>query len=149
MIVLVQQKKKNSINFSKANTKFCLSLHYNGNESYLYVNKTEIQKFKGKDNISQYNFCLGSVSKDFTKDKQSKISLDGTVYDFSIDHSSIEKEDILNIHHYIMIKNNIKQCQENIKKIMILLSFLCLLRKYLLDYQLAQLVPLEKRNVCF
>ena len=35
-------EKKFCINFSKANTKFCLSLHYNGNESYLYVNKTEI-----------------------------------------------------------------------------------------------------------
>ena len=38
MIALVQQKK---ISFSKSNTKFCLSLHYN-DESYLYVNKTEI-----------------------------------------------------------------------------------------------------------
>ena len=32
--------EKNSINFSKANTKFCLSLHYNGDESYFYINKT-------------------------------------------------------------------------------------------------------------
>ena len=28
-----------SIEFSKANTNFCLSLHYNGDESYLHVNK--------------------------------------------------------------------------------------------------------------
>ena len=42
MIQRVQQKKKFSINFSKANTKVCLSLHYNDDESYLYVNKTEI-----------------------------------------------------------------------------------------------------------
>ena len=41
MIALVQQKK-NSINFSKADTKFSLSLHYNGDEIYLYVNKTGI-----------------------------------------------------------------------------------------------------------
>ena len=60
MIALVQQKKI-SINFSKANTKFCLSLHYNGEESYLYVSKTDIGKFKAKVNISCYNFCLGSV----------------------------------------------------------------------------------------
>ena len=38
--------KKNSINFSKADTKVCLGLHYNGNESYLYVNKREIYKSK-------------------------------------------------------------------------------------------------------
>ena len=31
-----------SINFTKENTKFCLSLHYNGANSYLFVNDTEI-----------------------------------------------------------------------------------------------------------
>ena len=62
--MLVQQKK-NSINFNKANRKLCLSLHHNGDESYLYVNKTEIYKFKAKDNITCYNFCLGNASKDF------------------------------------------------------------------------------------
>ena len=50
---------KFSINFSKANTRFRISLHYNGDESYLYVNKTEIDKFKAKDNISWYKwYCL-------------------------------------------------------------------------------------------
>ena len=58
--------------------------------------------------MSWYNFSLGSVSKDFTKDGQSEISLNGTLYDFSVDHSSIRKEDILNIHQYLMVKNNIK-----------------------------------------
>ena len=72
----------------------------------MYVNKTEICKFKANDNISWYNFCLGSVSKDFTKYEQSEISLNSTAYDFSVDHSSI-KEDIINIHQYLMVKNNI------------------------------------------
>ena len=67
-------EKKFSDNFSKANTKFYLSLHYNGDESCLYENKTEIYKFKAKDNIGWYTFCLGSISKDFTKDEQSEIS---------------------------------------------------------------------------
>ena len=73
MIALVQQKKKISINFSKANTKLCISLHWYGSESYLHVNKTEIYEFKAKDNISWYNFCVGSVLQDFTKDEQSEI----------------------------------------------------------------------------
>ena len=107
MIALVQQKK-HSINFSKVNTKFCLSLHCNGDECCLYVKKTEIYKFKVKDNISWCNFCLESISKDLTNDEESKISLNVTVYDFSVDHSLIKKEDILNIHHCLMIKNNIK-----------------------------------------
>ena len=75
--------------------------------SYLHVNKTEICKFKANDNISWYNFCLGSVLKDFKKDVQSEISLIDTVYDFSVDHSSIKKEDVLNIHQYLMVKINI------------------------------------------
>ena len=49
----------------------------------MHVNKTEICKFKAKDKISWYNFCLGSVSKDLTIDEQSDISLNGTVYDFT------------------------------------------------------------------
>ena len=100
----MQQKKKISINFSKENKKFCLNLHCNGDESYLHVTKKEICKFKAKDNISWYNFCLRSISKDFTKDDQSEISLNGTMYDFSVDHSSIKKEGILHIHQYLIIK---------------------------------------------
>ena len=38
------------------------------------------------------NFCLGSASKHFTKNKRSKKFLSGAVYDFSVDHSSIKKE---------------------------------------------------------
>ena len=47
-IALVQQKKKSSINFDKPETKFCLSLYYNGDESYLNVNKTEIPNLRQK-----------------------------------------------------------------------------------------------------
>ena len=53
-------------------------------------------------------FCLGSLSKDFIKNEQSEISLNCTLSNFSVDHSSVEKEDILNIHKYLMVKNNIK-----------------------------------------
>ena len=100
-------EKKFSINFSRAKTKFCLSLHYNGDESYLYVNKTEIYKFKRNDNISCNTFCLGSVSKDFTKDKQREISL----YDFSVKTIAQLKNKafLINILHYLrlkMISNN-------------------------------------------
>ena len=93
MVVLLcwYSRKKISINFSKANTKFFLSLHYNGGESYLHVNKTEIYKFKVKFNIIWHNFCLGSASKDFTIDRQSEISLNVTGYDFLVDHNSIKK----------------------------------------------------------
>ena len=70
-------------------------MHYYGDENHLYVNKTSICKFKTKDNISWYNFCLGSISQDFTKDEQSGISLNGIAYDFSVDHNSIKNKTFL------------------------------------------------------
>ena len=79
-----------------------------GDESYLDVNKTEICISKAKDNISWYKCYLESASCDFTKGERSEISLNGTVYDFSVDHKSNKKEDILNIHQCFTIKNNIK-----------------------------------------
>ena len=99
--------EKNSINFRKANTTFCLRLEYNDDESYFHVNKKEICKLNAKDNVSWYNFYLGSITKDFTKDEQREISLNGTVYKFSFVHSSIKKEDNINTNQALMIKTNI------------------------------------------
>ena len=42
-----------SINFTEKNTKLCLSVHYNGVNSYLFVNGTEIFKSKAKDSKIQ------------------------------------------------------------------------------------------------
>ena len=53
------------------------------------------QRFEANNNISWYKYSLGSISKNFTKEEQNEISLNGTVHDFSADHSSIKKEDIL------------------------------------------------------
>ena len=54
-----------SINFTKETTKFCLSLHYNGVDSYLFVDGTEIIKFKANGSeITPHPLCLGSISKD-------------------------------------------------------------------------------------
>ena len=52
------------------------------------------------DNRRWYNFFLGSVLKDVSKDQESEISLNGTVYNFLVDHSSIKIENILNIHKF-------------------------------------------------
>ena len=46
---VLAEEKLYLINFTKQNKKFCLSLHYNGGNSYLFVNGTEIIKFKAKD----------------------------------------------------------------------------------------------------
>ena len=47
---------------------FCLSLHYNEANSYLFVHGTEIAKFKAKDSeIVVTSLCLRNISKDWTK----------------------------------------------------------------------------------
>ena len=52
----------------KINTKFCLSLHCNGTNNYLFLNGKEIIKFKGKDSeIVPYALCLGNIY-DFSTD---------------------------------------------------------------------------------
>ena len=74
-----------SINFSKSKRKFCLSLQYNGDNSYLFVNGTEIIEFKAKDSeIKTYPLCLGNVSVDFSDTNMIETGLNGSVYDFSI-----------------------------------------------------------------
>ena len=58
------QKKKFSINFIKADTKFCLSLHYNADNSYLFVNEEENFKFKTDNkNVKMLTFRLNFVSE--------------------------------------------------------------------------------------
>ena len=62
-----------SINFTVTKRKFCLSLHYNGANNYLFVNGTEIYKFKAKDSeIVASPLCLGNISKDWSTDNMKK-----------------------------------------------------------------------------
>ena len=66
-------EKMYSINFTVTKKQFCLSLHYNGANSYLFVNGTEIYKFKAKDSeIVASPFCLGNISKDWSTDNMKK-----------------------------------------------------------------------------
>ena len=67
-----------SINFTKKNTKFCLGLHYNGANSYLFVNGTQIIKFKAKDSdIVATSLCLGNITKEYFEDNTKKTGLNG------------------------------------------------------------------------
>ena len=101
-------EKMYSINFTVTKKKFCLSLHYNGANSYLFVNGTEIYKFKAKDSeIVASPLCLGNISKDWSVDNMKKTGFTGYVYDFSVDYETIAVDDIKNIHKYLMEKNNI------------------------------------------
>ena len=96
------------INFTVTKKKFCLSLHYNGANSCLFVNGTEIYKLKAKDSeIVASLLCLGNISKDWSVDNMKKTGFNGYVYDFSVDYDATDVDDILDIHKYLMKNNNI------------------------------------------
>ena len=94
-------EKMYSINFTVTQKKFCLSLHYNGENSDLFVNGTEIYKFKAK-----YSEIV-ATPKDWSVDNMKKTGFSGYVYDFSVDYDAIAVDDIKDIHKYLMKKSNI------------------------------------------
>ena len=97
-----------SINITEHSKKFCLSLHYNGANSYLFINGSEIHNFKAKDSeIIATPFCLRNFSKDWSVDNTKKTRLNGYFYDFSVDYDAIAVDDTLDIHNYLMKKNDI------------------------------------------
>ena len=53
------------------------------------------------------NLCLGNDSKDFSARNMTKTGFNGHTYNFSVDYDSIDIDDILNIHKYLMKKNDI------------------------------------------
>ena len=88
--------------------KICLSLLYNGANRYLFVNDIEIHKFKAKHSeIVASSLCLGNISKDWSVDNMKKTGLNGYVYDFSVDYDALAVVNILDIHNYLMKKNDI------------------------------------------
>ena len=96
------------INFTVTKKKFCLSLHYSGANSYLFVNGTEIYKFKAKDSeIVAAPLCLGNISKDWSVDHMKRTGFNDYVYDFRANYDATDIDDILDINKYLMKKNNI------------------------------------------
>ena len=96
------------ISFTEQNKKFCLSLHYNWTNTYLFVNDKEIHKFKAKvTEIVASPLRLGNISKDFSVDNMKKTGLNRYVYDFSVDYDAIAVDDMLDVHKYLMEKNGI------------------------------------------
>ena len=83
-------------------------MHYNGANGYLFVNSTEIYKFKIKDSeIKAYSFRLGNILKDWSHDNIKKTGFNGYIYNFSTDYNAVDVDDIKDIHKYLMKKNGI------------------------------------------
>ena len=94
----IYAEKMYSPNFTENNKKCCLSLHYNGDNSYLYVNGKDVTKFKTKYfEITPYPLCLGGLSKYFAVGYMRATVLTGYVCDFSVDYCAIANDKILDI----------------------------------------------------
>ena len=102
-----------SVNFTATRKKFCLSLHYNGTNIYLFVNGKWIVKFKTKVSaIVATSLCLRNISKDWSVDNLKKIRLNGYVYQISVDYNTFNNSVDLNktmslIHSYFIFKYSI------------------------------------------
>ena len=102
-------EKKYFRNFTELNVKFVLSLHYNGDDSYLFVNGRQELKFKCKiDQLVKEKLCIGNSSDQWTASESEKTGLYGNIYDFVVDYEQIlGVNPIYDMHRYLMTKHNI------------------------------------------
>ena len=79
-----------SQNFTQPSKKFVLSLHYNGDDSYLFVNVKQELKFKAKaESLVREKLCIGNLSDKWCTSESEKTGLYGNIYDFVVDYEAI------------------------------------------------------------
>ena len=97
-----------SINFTVTKKEFSLSLHYNGANSYSFVNGTEIYKFIAKIfKAVATPLWLGNISRDWSIYNMKRTGFNEYVHDFSVDYDATDVDDIKDILKYLMKKNDI------------------------------------------
>ena len=87
-----------------------LSLHYNDNGSYLFINGKRELKFKTKSSqvLIEKILCIGNLSAQWTTNESEKAELYGNIYDFIVDYKGTKSvKYIYDMHRYLMIKHNI------------------------------------------
>ena len=97
-------------NFTDPGKNFIISLHYNGDESYFFVNGRQELKFKAKtDQLCKEKLCIGNLSDQWTARQSEKTGLYGNIYDFVVDYEQIVGvKTIYDMHRYLMTKHNIR-----------------------------------------
>ena len=96
-------------NFTEFGVKFVLSLHYNGDNSYLFANGRQELNFKAKDDqIINEKLCIGNLSSEWTTSESEKTGLYRNIYNFVVDYKTINGvQPIYDMHRYLMKKHNI------------------------------------------
>ena len=97
-------------NFTDPGKNFVLSLHYNGDNSYLFANGIQELKFKAKtDQLVIEKLCIGNLSDQWSTSESEETGLYGSTYDFVVDYEQIVGvKTIYDMHRYLMAKHNIK-----------------------------------------
>ena len=74
-----------------------MSLHYNANNSYLFVTGKQIFNFKGNNKNAHFQtqFYLGSISNGLSATDSTKVCSNKNVSEFSVDYSSTDKSDTI------------------------------------------------------
>ena len=84
---MIYAEKKFYRNFTDPGKKFMLSVHYNGDDSYLFVTGRQELKFKCKtDQLVKEKLCIGNLSDQWTTGESEKTGLYGSIYDFLVDY---------------------------------------------------------------
>ena len=121
MIEKLQYTQKKCILLILVQKIVCItSLHYNDDNSFLFVNGQKIIQFKAKDSIINNQntraSTLGTLttpgypsgaSNHLSPININDTKLHGNVYDFFVDYTPISNENILKIHKYLMKKNDL------------------------------------------
>ena len=96
--------------FTDPGKRCLLSLYYNGDDSYLFVNGRQELKFKAKtDQLVKKKLSIGSLSDQWTASESEKRGLYGNIYNFLVDYQAIAGVGpIYDMHRYLMTKHNIR-----------------------------------------
>ena len=101
--MILTAEVKCPINFTQPRKRLVLSLHYNGSNSFLFVDATKIYQFKAKNSeIKDYALRFGNISKDFTINNMKTTGLKECVNVFYVDFNPIDTNNILDIHRYLL-----------------------------------------------
>ena len=97
-----------SQNFTQPSKKFVLRLHYNGNDSYLFVNGKQELKFKAKtDQLVKEELCIGNLSDQWTTSESEESGLYGNIDDFIVNYKQVAGVKIIyDMHRYLMTEYN-------------------------------------------
>ena len=99
-----------SINFTRPVIQFCWWLHYNGNNSFLFVNSTKIYQFKAEDDseMEKISLVFRNISGEFSANNMKQAGLNGYMFDFSVAYRAFNTSNIIDIHKCLMKNHGIK-----------------------------------------